>query len=80
MWNISIIWVAYEQIMQNVHGKLKPGLSWRKQVSTKKTLFTCKLEFNLRKKTVKRNTWNIVLCGTEKLQTLRGRSEMPGKF
>jgi hypothetical protein len=45
--------------------KLKPGLSWQKQVSTKKTLFTCKLDFSLRKKLVQRNTWNIVLYGAE---------------
>lgn len=29
------------------------------------TLFTCKLDFSLRKKLVQRNTWNIVLHGAE---------------
>jgi len=65
MWNISNIWEAQEQIFQDEQRKLKPGLSWQKQVSTKKTLFMCKLDFSLRKKLVQHNTWNIVLYGAE---------------
>lgn len=33
-------------MMQNVHTKLHPRLSWQKQHSTKKTLFTTKLLLN----------------------------------
>jgi len=36
----------------------------------KKTLFTCKLDLNLRKKLVKCHIWNITFCGAETL-TLR---------
>jgi hypothetical protein len=80
MWNISIIWVAYEQITQNVREKLKLGFSWQKQVSTKKTLFTGKLDFNLRKKIVKGNTWNIILYGTENCKLREVDQKYLGSF
>jgi hypothetical protein len=38
-----------------------------KAAFNKKTLFTCKLDFNLRKKLVKCCTWSIALCGAETL-------------
>jgi hypothetical protein len=34
MWKSLTIWVARSQIMQGVHEKLRPGLSWQKQHST----------------------------------------------
>jgi len=36
-----------------------------KAASNKKTLFTCKLDLNLRKKLVKCYIWSIALFGTE---------------
>jgi hypothetical protein len=31
MWNILTIWVAGQQMMQDVHVKLDTGLPWQKQ-------------------------------------------------
>jgi hypothetical protein len=33
MWNISTILAALQQMMQDVNGKLNPGLPWQKQLS-----------------------------------------------
>jgi len=49
-----------------------------KTVCNKKTLFTSKLDFNLRKKIVKCYILSIALHGAETL-TLERRPEMPGK-
>ena len=43
--------------------KLNPGLPRQRQHSTKKTLFTSKLDLNLRKKLVKRCIWCVALYG-----------------
>jgi hypothetical protein len=52
-------------MIQVVHVKLNPGLSWQKQRSTRRRLFTSKLDLNLREKLVKRYILNIVMCGAE---------------
>jgi hypothetical protein len=31
MWNISTIWVAWYQMIQEVHVKLNPGMPWQNQ-------------------------------------------------
>ena len=49
---------------QEVHGKLKPGLSLPQQHSTK-TLFTSQLDLHLRKTLVKCYTWSTALYGAE---------------
>jgi hypothetical protein len=51
--------------MQDVHVKLNPRLSWQKQHSTVRTLFTIKLDLNVRKKPVKYYIWGIALYGAE---------------
>jgi hypothetical protein len=62
-------------MMQNVHGKLNPGLLWQKQQSLRRRLFfTNKLDLNLRKKLVKWCNWSMALYGAE------NRSEISGKF
>jgi hypothetical protein len=38
---------------------------WEKKHSTRRRLFTSKLDFNLGKKLVKRYTWSIAMCGAE---------------
>jgi len=38
MWNISNIWV-----MQDVHGKLYPGLPWQMQHSTKRRILSTEI-------------------------------------
>jgi hypothetical protein len=38
MWNISTIWVARQQKMQDVREKLNPGLPWQKQHLTRRKL------------------------------------------
>jgi hypothetical protein len=48
--------------------EIRPGLPWQKQHSTfnrTKTLFTSKLDLELRKKLVKCYIWNIALYGAE---------------
>jgi len=37
----------------------------RAAFSKKKALFTCKLDFNFRKKVVKCYIWSIAVCGAE---------------
>jgi hypothetical protein len=65
MWKISIIWVALSQMKQGVHEKLMPGLPWQKQHSTRRRLFTSKLDLELRKKLVKCYIWSIAVYGAE---------------
>jgi hypothetical protein len=45
--------------------EIKSGIVMTKAAFNKKTLFTSKLDLNLRKKLVKCYTWSIVLCGAE---------------
>jgi len=53
-------------MMEDVRVKLNPGLSWQKAAfNKKKTLFTSKLDLNLRKKLVKCYIWSMALYGTE---------------
>jgi hypothetical protein len=52
-------------MMQDVSVKLNPGLTLQKQHSTRRRLFTSKLDFNLRKELVKCYIWSIVLYGAE---------------
>jgi hypothetical protein len=52
-------------MMQDVHVKLNPGLSSQKQHSTRRRLFTSKLDLNVRKKLVKCYIWSIALYGAE---------------
>jgi hypothetical protein len=44
--------------------KLKPGLPKQRQFSTI-TLFTSKLDLNLRKKLANCHIWSMALCGAE---------------
>jgi len=48
--------------------------------SKKKTLFTSKLDLNLRKKLIKCYIWSMALYGAETWDTSGSRSEIPGKF
>jgi len=57
-------------MMQDVHGKFNTGLSWQKQISTRRRLFTNKLDLNLRKKLSKVLHLEIALHAAEIL-TLR---------
>jgi hypothetical protein len=50
-------------MMQGVHKKLRPGLPWQKQHSTRRRLFTSKLDLELRKKLVMCYIWSIALYG-----------------
>ena len=53
-------------MMEDVHVKLNPGLPWQKVAfSKKKTLFTSKLDLNLRKKLIKCYIWSMALYGAE---------------
>jgi hypothetical protein len=52
-------------LYKNVLYILFLGLSWQKQHSTRRRLFTSKLALNLRKKLVKCYIWSIALCGAE---------------
>jgi hypothetical protein len=49
----------------DVHVKLNPELSWQRQHSTRRRLFTNKLDLNLRKKLMKCYIWSIALYGGE---------------
>jgi hypothetical protein len=49
-------------MMQDVHGKLNPGLPWR---TNKRAIFTQKFDFRLRKKLAKRYIWSTALRGAE---------------
>jgi hypothetical protein len=52
--------------VQDVHVKLNPELPMAKAAfNKKKTLFTSKLNLNLKKKLVKCCIWNIALYGAE---------------
>ena len=46
----------------------------------KKTIFTSKLDLNLKKKLVKCYIWSMALYGAKKLDASGSRSEIPGKF
>ena len=46
----------------------------------KKTLFTSKLDLDLRKKLVKCYIWSMALYGAETWDASGSRSEIPGKF
>ena len=48
--------------------------------SKKKTLFTSKLDLNLRKKLIKCYIWSMALYGVETWDASGSRSEIPGKF
>jgi hypothetical protein len=52
-------------MMQDVQVKLNPELLWQKQHSTRRRLFTSKLDLNLRKRLVKCYIWSIALYGAE---------------
>jgi len=39
MWNVLNIWVACQQMMEDVHVKLNPGLPWQKLRSARRRLF-----------------------------------------
>jgi hypothetical protein len=52
-------------MMQDVHGKLIPGLLWQKQLSTRIKLFASKLDVNLKNKLVMCYIWSTALCGAE---------------
>jgi hypothetical protein len=52
-------------MMQDVHVKLNPGLPMTKVAFNKKTLFTSKVDLNLRKKLVKCYIWSMALYGAE---------------
>jgi hypothetical protein len=43
-------------------------------LSKMKVLFSCQLDFNLRKKLVNCDIWIIVLCGAENLDTSESKS------
>jgi hypothetical protein len=51
--------------MQDVHGKLIPGLSGQKQLLTRIKLFASKLDVNLNNKLVMCCIWSTALCDTE---------------
>jgi len=51
-------------MMQDIHGKLNPGLPWQKQHSTRRH-FTSKLNLNPRKKLVKCHIWSIASYDAE---------------
>ena len=70
MWNISTSWIAWYQIMQDVHVKLNPGLSRQKQYSIGRKLFTNKFDLNARKKLVKCCIWSVA-CYDADTWTLR---------
>jgi hypothetical protein len=52
-------------MMQGVHAKLNPTVSWQKQHSTRRRLFNSKLDLNFRKKLIKCYMWSIALYGGE---------------
>ena len=53
--------------MQDVQGKLNPGLPCQKQLSTRRR-FSFNNKLDLRKKQVKCYIWSIPLCGAETLK------------
>jgi len=48
-------------INSDEHEKLKPGLQWKKQHSARRSLFTSKLDLNLREKFKKNSTFGVKL-------------------
>jgi hypothetical protein len=50
--------------------EIKSRIALAKAAFNKKTVFTCRLELNLRKKLVNCYIWSVVLCGAE-IWTLR---------
>jgi hypothetical protein len=52
-------------MMQDIHEKLRPGLPWQKQHSTRGRLSTSKLDSQLRKKIVKCYISSIASYGAE---------------
>jgi hypothetical protein len=52
-------------MMQDVHVKLSTVLPEQKQLSTRKMLFTGKLDLNLVTKLAQFYVWNITLCGAQ---------------
>ena len=77
IWNISTLWVARLQIMQDVHVKLSPTLPWQKQQSTR-ILFTSTTDLNLRKKLILHLEHRLVWCCN--LDTSECRSQTTGKL
>jgi hypothetical protein len=67
MWIISIIWVVN---FASCTREINPMTATAKAAVNKETLFTSKLDLNLRKKLVKCYIWSIALCGAE-TRTLR---------
>jgi hypothetical protein len=66
MWNILNIWVAFQQMIEDVLVKLNVGLQWLKLHSTRRGLFfTSTLDLELRKKLVQCYVWSIDLHGAE---------------
>ena len=68
--------------------KLDPRLSWQKRHSTRRRLFSNKLDIflsqiglkNLRAYLVKCYIWNVAFCGAETWTFRKNRSEIAGKF
>jgi hypothetical protein len=60
--------------------KIKSRFAMAKAAFKKKTLFTSKLDLNVRMKLVMCYIWSITLYGTETWDTLESRSEIPGNF
>jgi hypothetical protein len=66
--------------MLDVDMKLNSGLSWQKQHSTSRRLFTSKLDLNLRKKLVKCYIWSRVLYGVETWTLRKVKQKYLGSF
>jgi hypothetical protein len=59
-------------MMENVLVKFNPGLLWQKlHLKKKKSLFTRKMDLELRKKLVKCYIWSVALYGAE-IETVWG--------
>jgi hypothetical protein len=70
MWNILTIWIALQQMMQDVLVKFKSRIAMAKAAfNKKKTLFTSKEDLHFRKKLVKCYIWGIA-CIMLKLEHL----------
>jgi hypothetical protein len=60
--------------------EIKSSIAMAKEAFNKtKTLFTSKLDLNLRKKLVKCYIWSIALYGAANVDTSESRSEVSGK-
>ena len=53
MWNILNIWVACEQMMEDVHVKLNPGLPWQKMHLARRRLFLPAIGLKFEEETIK---------------------------